>query len=344
MVLLTTLYIWQLAPDGNMYVMGWGVTNGTDTGTKRRRGIIVVDSSTLYSMDALVPSHMQSVGTTEPVPRYVDLLRFLARSGYEIIIPEMVALECAQRLADGSSLHTVFSKSAGPKVCIDLIREATSGEVDNITIQRHNADSPASRICNAMNAAINDTNLSKRDRGNRVMGVLNKWKNTEQDLGESQAFEIINALDDQVPVFFLSDDAKAFHKRNSYVAWPETANWLNFKGLLSTLHEEHLLPRAGLRDTGALACDDHLQVMLDEKCNRDRDRVRLAANVPSVDREYHKNDKRPFRKSLSGLCQELESNPERPEAPPLSDYDKPSQVARFTKRFGKAKTDGLPPH
>lgn len=75
-----------------------------DTAVSRHRGDIIVDASVLFKLTPDIPASDNS----SPKKKYLEILPFLAKNGYRIIIPEMVAFEAGQITGSGFDAGDLF--------------------------------------------------------------------------------------------------------------------------------------------------------------------------------------------------------------------------------------------
>jgi hypothetical protein len=313
------------------------MNNGTDITSPRRRGIIVVDSSTLYRLDAPVPLGLQEQRSYEADPFYCDILRTVSNHGYEIIVPEMVALECANVLAGGMTTQHLWKNSPkGHPSCREFLRDAAMGRIPNVRVEVTSSDSQVSKLCSKFRTALNRMDLSKETRRDMVMECQSERSEAcGRGLGESQAFEIMQALQSGEQVFYLTDDIRSLN--DLPLALHARINVLNAKGLLYALEDQGLLRKFGLRD-GPNAHEAHLKATLDKAGDKIGGFMDSAYRI-DIDRAYENRESkgRPFRDSLAGLLEDIETS-ERRESQMGTERCGPSAVDRFlTKWKGKDK-------
>jgi len=192
----------------------------------KERGIIIVDACSLMALSGKTPNG----------GHFYDILPFLAKNGYEVMIPDMVAFEVEEVLADGTSLASYFkngkrhdgemraflehvAKDHHPGLSIvptekpEHIREFLDGVID---ITSHYGPSQRSRY---LLMEHNDAYRSRRD-----------W-------GDHSIRHILQQLPAHPPVHVLSEDHRFLNEIGT--SMPDL-NILSVSGLLLGMAESGL--------------------------------------------------------------------------------------------------------
>lgn len=198
--------------------------------------IIVPDSSSLYALDAPVPPQQKTAAAS--AKRYVDLLRLMASQGDRVLIPEMVAYECARMTSGGDASKPYFSKNPGTLYVYDFLSDVRNGRVPNARIVPVVSDTPQSHFIRDVKQIVNAnvSAVAKRQ-------ALKALRTPPQHGGEMACMELIARELCQHPgahVHFMCEDNDAVAKH--IAAFKQEVAPLNAAGLiraatLSGMHE-----------------------------------------------------------------------------------------------------------
>jgi len=226
------------------------------------RGVIVVDACELKTLSPLIfRKNFIQYSPLEEVPNptgtYLDILPVLARHGYKIIIPEMVAKEAADTLIGGEQLKFIFAKSREKYPTRKYVRQfcenVLGGLYPGIEIVAANPKNDRRSIDERPEYAqflykfseILNSHLSKDDKREAIDTLEQSYKEEgrKQHFGDHQcldaiAKEVFLQINEHqsTPIFFLSADDGA---RRELIKTTSTqvppVNMLTAGGLLAAL-------------------------------------------------------------------------------------------------------------
>lgn len=139
--------------------------NGKNAGTTEPsyRGDIIVDTCVLLEMISDIPKDKQYSNSKTPV-KYIDLLSFLAKNGYHIIIPEMISYEAGKVLASGTDVGKYYSgeRKYGHDILSPFLKDAAQPEGSqekvnpNIEILHNTGPKEIDRFLESMHRIVAD--------------------------------------------------------------------------------------------------------------------------------------------------------------------------------------------
>lgn len=225
------------------------------------RGTIIVDASALVVMslplsnefltnDAIAQKIAGGANLKEIC--LIDMLKLLARHGYEILIPEMVAYESAGILRDGKSINDYFPRDAVTllkKPGVDFLKEVGNNFYPNIKIvapPEQDSSKPASYIRELFR--IHNQTSSAYDKRREIVALEGRTNH----YGDIAAYEFIAHMPlSAVPIFYLSDDKGALKKMANLLP-AHDVNLISSSGLYEALRKKSgLLPTIGITDEHA---------------------------------------------------------------------------------------------
>lgn len=281
-------------------------------------GTILVDANILAKLCNHVPDHMRNAGSRSRYddsspPLWVDALPLLAELGFEIVIPEMVALEIGAINADGCSYEKLFERNKKSKqedeVSAFLKRVAQGEFGSHIQIvrpadddQSHSAQyvrqiNSALLLYSSRNTTFHDMHrrdaLSKTAKRMLMNGHKFRKNNNWQDLGEEAAAQwVARQADQNHPLIGLSSDEK-FYKDITNASMKKGNNRicysLNLQGLILALIANGVLGAIGVNEQANYeSIIDHFNVKDKEQKELSMDGTLLVLNKARiVDRSYN---------------------------------------------------------
>jgi hypothetical protein len=208
---------------------------------KPQRGIIVLDTSALFNLSAPMQAE-------DGRKRLFSVLPFLAKNGFTIVVPEMVAFEACESLSGGEWVGRYFptSNQKPLKMCIaDFLRHASiENSIHIAPPHREDSSTPAEFIRCIKRVYDADTRDEQKREGiiaaRRVYGPL-------KNFGDFAANELVRSLDARdLPVFYVSDDSKAL---KSVAAVRDGVHPLTTLGFIRPLADNRILSALQFMET-----------------------------------------------------------------------------------------------
>ncbi len=220
-------------------------------------GVIVVDSDVFFDLGAAIRPQFFADDTAvgKPVRMYLDLLPFLGRHGWRIVIPEMAAFETAGVLLGAPNVDDLFSASnsnhSGKKLHRDAVKHflerARDGKLPGIEITPARPDTLYGAYLDSLRQVAADASLTTKLKCDHLALLQ---KNDRKHFGELACLDEINrwlqapdATSD--PVFLLSSDYDALEQ--AYRRFGDRVGRVNSKGFLAPFTQPALAGHLGLR-------------------------------------------------------------------------------------------------
>jgi hypothetical protein len=254
------------------------------------RGVIIVDTGSLLHLAVKLP--LKEGKRTEK--SLLDVLSFLARSGFQVIVPEMVAFEAGDVLHTTDCTRIYFPESKIKPMMAPItafLRDnALSGLVTIAPPPEADTSPPAEFI--RLIGRIHESNKSEEQKKSAIIAARRDFAPL-RDFGDIAAQQLVRYMDDKkAPVFYFSEDAKAL---NAVLApRPDlSVHKLPLRCFLEALEDFDILPSINFeqKTTGS--------VISAIKKNFDAlGRTRIILRSPE-----HVNDtnRRAFSKALAGI-------------------------------------------
>ena len=329
------------------------------------RGIIIVDSSSLIMLCTKLEAkllHSRAIAFNDTA--LSDTLFSLGRHGFEIVIPEAVAQQCANVMRDGTSTNVYFSKSHEKPVrkAAGSFLSRLERDEGNIRIAPPLADdmTEAARYVNAawkihMNKETFPKSSRVLDKHSLRTIVCKSLSGLDQEFpnrmrhgyGEDAACELVKHLDirEPSPVFYLSD-SKEGRIRVAGANPNLKVNQLNVSGLYEALRVEGLLPLFGIGNRPFQEMSSYLRLASADP----RENLPLVAGradyFDPIDRIPPPfNHEKPFQHAIAGLREEIAAGRNTPQWPEKVVTEPGGRAAQFAKKWGLisgAPTDDIP--
>lgn len=167
--------------------------------TTNNRGYVIVDSSTLFELMPEIPKdHNDGL----PNKRYLDILPFLAKNGYNIIIPEIVSFETSQILENRINIGNYFGNRHGnnkynsvDEILKPFMKSVANNEYPNISILANtgprDVDNFLSELKQLEKTKQSAAKSLKNDKGFTRLSNHNSLTNLESNKIASKQFEFI---------------------------------------------------------------------------------------------------------------------------------------------------------
>lgn len=207
------------------------------------RGRIILDASAMMRLAFRIDPKLIDPGAINPPETYLDLIVFLAKNGYQILIPEMVALQATGILHGGTNTCASFSSdNTHPKVARAFIKKIVreTGDI-NISIIRNTGPGQVDEYCTSLRA-IAEANSSDEQKRNRITSL-------QQTVNKNQfGDDAIRSMLDRLPkeqrdhVFVMGNDREL---NDSVVAKGYAS--ISTRSLFHDLAKSKILPHAGLK-------------------------------------------------------------------------------------------------
>jgi hypothetical protein len=301
------------------------------------RGTIIVDASTLIFLGAEVAPHLRADGL-HPTD-YLEVLRFLGRNGYRILIPEVVSLESAQVLATGQSLGNYFDseRKLTQKSLKSFLHDAALPEGDplksnpNVQIVAHTGPAHVDRYCADMGNAVNHSTLRFTGRNTRTV-TANQQKRThlvklmERDRTDFGDDAILSLLEREGSgnVAVLANDTGLLRRVNREFPDVHTSNSVQLL---------YAMGRAGLNRSLGFAPQVRSRDIRDDHIAKTR-ATGSEGDAYSLKYDAFSNDGLPFYLSLRALGDELRAHQLKSEVPPPAAG---ARAAKFADKYARFK-------
>jgi hypothetical protein len=294
------------------------------------RAIIIVDSSILIKLSAPVSKAyiLPSVSSSQKSIRLLETLTLLARSGFKILIPEMVTYETASLLDncfDISSEYFSNFKKPPSSQCIKsfLKKSLDAGLVEIVPPLSKDQTLPAIYI-RSLHSIRNSRN-SIPDK--RLSIIMETRRHETKHYGEVAAHQLILSMPvTPTPIFYLSDDCHALdtavNMRHDLPVHKLTS--INFLG---SLFDNNLFSKMGIKvtQTGQLINDIYLYA----QSNGER------TGFPFHQKYTNPRNQAAFSTTLAGIFEALQAQ-EITVSPSSNDEQAtltaPTGVSRFMKK------------
>lgn len=334
-------------------------TETKENSTVPYRGDIIVDSCVLFDMCSEIPS------SNVVKKHYIELLPFLARNGYNVIIPEMVSYETGQILSSGADIEKFF---LGPKsdliynILKPILKDASlkQGSLHkenlNINIAVNTGPDYVNNFCREMERITDEhtkrtgelRSLTANGRGKSVKSIRNIANNethiginrlnnarkaNKMDYGDES---IVSLIEKKVkspqghPVFVLTDDAN-LRNRIKGIAGVES---VTMSGLIYSIVNSGLGKECGF--------PSDMQAV-DLERNRRESQARIMPGIRVIGEQLHLNEEEyvqsvkshPFFKTIEKLADDLKGNPDKEVQETAISNGGESRVAKFMAKYAK---------
>lgn len=240
-------------------------------------GIIVLDATEIQTLST--PYRQNWVTPFSPLAKllhstgsYLDLLVLMAARGWKVVIPEMVAFEAADVLADGTWKGQFFTNHrqnySSENYTRKFLTYVASGHYQNITIVP-GTEGEYGEYLRRMNEAIDSRegrSPETRDilRNINLKAVDSEFKASKKHFGERHCGDIIlqelarqRQSKEYYPIFFMSADKDARSELKSLIEKNDFSNItvksLTSNGFFLSLHSAHAGAQTVLRNLGLRA-------------------------------------------------------------------------------------------
>jgi len=305
----------------------------------QERGVIVVDSCALLDLQAAVrPEFLDDAGAAGHKPRhYLDLLTFLGRHGWHVLIPEMVALESAGVLADAPNIDDLFSASQHNRAMRlpnhalrRWLDQARDGRLPGVSLVPASPTTAVGDYVESVRRVAADPGYSTKRKCD-VLALVQK--KDRRHFGEEACLDEI-ALhleapgEPMPPVFFLSDDLGA--QDEAHRRFGERVGRINVKGFMTALTSPGLAESLGVR-AGRRA--DMYADLLEQAGFEPR--AGLSLDLPRMDTSQppRQGNDFCFNKAIESLAQTLGPAADFVETAPPSEPPPLSRAEQFRRKW-----------
>lgn len=186
------------------------------------RGTIVMSASGLISLCSKVSDRLKEDGLYPD--NYLDILGFLGKNGYQIVIPEMVSVEAANIIRNGFCINDAFGKSGKfatqPKLeplLKDAARAAGSPlkNFTGISIATHTGPEEVEALLDRLNHHTNNQqelskqpHAKKRAHPQNIIHTLsdNLWISEKTDFGDRAILSLLSKEPLAEPITVITND------------------------------------------------------------------------------------------------------------------------------------------
>ena len=342
-------------------------------GLDPEHGLIIIDNTFASKMvEPIDPKYLTSKPMDDTQAKcWIDGLVPLAKHGFSVRIPEMVAFEAARMIHDGTTTSAVFQRKGKDKA-IRKVKENARLWLSRIVDRKFDdadikieppdasAQSPAAAFIDAIHRQINDLDsaINKHNRNKRLEDFGRFLQETDtKNFGDMAALDIIMSLprDWTKPVFYFTDDDGAFAEVKKARGDLQICQ-VNNTGYLETLKQNNLLPllEVDLGIVSTLEIDRQISAAVDAKYikiqstaatqskNLSRDTTRLVDRTnPRGENDF------PFQQAVGTVKDAIIAahEAEQKDAPPAleeSDEQKVRDLLDAQKRNRLAKFERKP--
>jgi hypothetical protein len=295
---------------------------------KPTRGTIVIDSNALFELTIPIPEQYK-LNPNENVS-VADLLFRMAQHGWFVVIPEMVAYQCAHTFRDGSSVSSIFPSKNQPRFFQFNARKFLAkvpNFAGNVKIVPPSAkDNSLSALYMRNIWRIYQSNMPKPDKRSSITSI--RQSNYGRDFGEQAAIELIRLGYRCDPAcFFLTNDGNARQK-----ATRKGISVINCRDFFKVVETENLL---GILNLQGLSFEGYFNCVVTPGHQHNGDRLDLprdtirACNWSSAGRA--------FAEAMRGIGDEIRAV-NQPAPPETLTEEQPTRsgLGTFAGRYGGA--------
>lgn len=212
------------------------------------RATIIIDSNALIHLSKEIPPALADPDALNP-PSYLDILPFLARNGFKVVVPEPVSVESCFVLKSGRDFQGHFRSSEYAdehKLLRPLLKDAARGEVPNLTIESPTGPPDVVEYLARFQEIVDQKiDLAGRNRQRRHtaqalkrMDVIGQQGKKREGMADDAILHMMEHeyKDHPEPVVVLTDDGYLRSRLSSVVT----------KSSMSTRQFIHALSQAGL--------------------------------------------------------------------------------------------------
>lgn len=304
------------------------------------RGVIVVDASSLLRLVPPLDKHFLVGqghqknwinGKWGDRVRMSDGLLWLAKNGYEVIIPEMVAFECGTFLNDGQPILGRFpkinKKKYEPKLAKDFFQQVKALEAQGYPIHIATASeddkSTSAKYLREFHSLLNQENeIGEKRLEERVGAFFWIGGDRGKHAGDTAVLEYIKHKTGDAPIFCLSGDIDLLNKASDSNTGL-VVNRLSEMGFYEALKKTGMLGYLGIRPN--IGTTDMLDY-INDYIGSDRHKIPLICDV-GTERgaikhganfltkrgqrlsKYIGSDVPPFHHSVKQLAEEVDLKP-----------------------------------
>ncbi len=333
------------------------------------RGTIIVDANVLFGLCPHVPNNNGNGG--KKINHYIDLLPFLAKNGYNIVIPEMVSFETGQLLKTGVNINDLYDKELLWKESKDVLTPLLKDAI--LPVGDKNKENPNINVVSGAGPYYVDEFLGKINELYRGMVVQikglssvpgansknngikisvyastrnkitelvremkEKGKKEKIDYGDEAIISLIGKdykISDK-PVFVLTDD---FGLRSQIYSKYPSIKTITTDGFIASIVGAGLSVEAGLPESISIR-----KLELERRkeiATYDKDKKPLPETLHGDESEYiNAINSSPFAKSLRQLADDLKK--QKPsdgvaiENGNGNGHDENSPLAKYYKKYG----------
>lgn len=320
-----------------------------------KRGTIVCDASALRMLMITFPQEKiidHSVRRT-PLHSMLGALALLAKQGYEVVIPEMVAHEMGGFMRDGKSYHLEYLESSDD----DFHKRMTYSSFFRAVARLEAAGLPIH-----IQPPLQENISAEAEHSNRVYAIhrsdmlsVQKTQHLQKlhwggirrknNAGDREIISYIQATDDgKSPIFILTNDGKLQHffpKERHICA-------LGAAAFVSAFHRSHLFPSCGLESVSAhdyqkILAQGHAGLTEEEKAEEEQIFSGVRSRTDTFSGDPWNITARPFAKAMRKLAKELHiviptsASAVVEEETPTPTISEPLATGRILPRFDPAK-------
>lgn len=320
------------------------------TDPKTLRGTIIVDTSMLYSLYAAAHGEFRAdatIGSGVRLRRYLDVLGFLSRNGYDILIPEMVSFEAENVIASGKDADRWFTRADSKRNKVlraemkHFLQDVARGRHPNIHIVPDTGPVEVDTYLKSVSRVLNRANPK---HAAMIARLVELQREDTTGFGERAILSMLEQHDRRIRssnIFVLSDDRHVMDDLSKRHPGVHVCNTL---GLLDALKQSRLWEGLGL-DSGvtpvAVMRDIEKQMRHTYGEHSQSMHVRII-DCSGADLEYclphlggfKREVAHPMQQSLGRLFTDLGWGEQFERLEAVAPEDGPSQLDKFYMKYG----------
>jgi hypothetical protein len=307
--------------------------NESRTAATPIRATIVLSTDAMLALSQPVPKEYRRTDVMNPITTYLDLLPFLGRHGYRILIPEIVSVKTAQVLADGRNTKNFFEAPSYSEMgyARPFLKMVAHDGYPNISIVTNTGPADVDAYCDALRAALGISNVRPRDHTKnfykgreRSHAIIDLIGDKSIGSGLPSVSTLANTLAHEKkdpPLIVLTDDGHIMEQLSGH------ARYLRIRYFM------HYLVESGIGHAAGLTADASSDAMSRQIYTARKRPIELIEGQFSSKGTYDfvrsaRNKPSPLYGTLEELKRDLDAAPTKPEPQPEKPICGPQTAAQ----------------
>ncbi|MDX2095247.1 MAG: hypothetical protein SFW64_04835 [Alphaproteobacteria bacterium] len=173
------------------------------------RGTIILDASTIFYLAHPIDAQFVNPSHYPRLNSYLDLLPLLAKNGFRILIPEVVAIEAGDMLADGRELErSPYNHKPSDRMRAGFLKSVARGHCPNISIVTNTGPKGANTYCQSLRIAVDLARISEQANLKNMLKGIKTHSNTK-NLGDQAIMAMLESekyAQEGIPTLVMTDD------------------------------------------------------------------------------------------------------------------------------------------